>query len=88
MVFDLAGNSALITASSSDLGKASAKTIVFEGTNVVVNGLESWSSGIPTGQIGQPEEFGNVVAFFRSPKSSYINGVVIPDDGGRMSSNL
>lgn len=38
MDLEIAGNTALVTASSSGLGKASAKALAREGANVVVNG--------------------------------------------------
>lgn len=37
---------------------------------------------VPLGRVGQPEEFGAVVAFLASEKASYVNGVSIPVDGG------
>ncbi len=37
---------------------------------------------IPLGRVGQPEEFGAVVAFIASEKASYITGASIPVDGG------
>jgi NAD(P)-dependent dehydrogenase (short-subunit alcohol dehydrogenase family) len=37
---------------------------------------------IPAGRWGQPDEVGNVVGFLVSPLASYINGVVLPVDGG------
>ncbi|UWG49024.1 Short-chain alcohol dehydrogenase [Halanaeroarchaeum sp. HSR-CO] len=40
MDFEIAGNAALITASSSGLGKASAKALAAEGVNVVINGRD------------------------------------------------
>ena len=40
MDLELAGNSALVTASSSGLGKASARALAVEGANVVVNGRD------------------------------------------------
>ncbi len=39
---------------------------------------------IPVGRIGQPEEFGAVVAFLCSPAAAYINGINLPVDGGRL----
>ncbi|HQW85276.1 MAG TPA: SDR family oxidoreductase, partial [Ferruginibacter sp.] len=39
---------------------------------------------IPAGRIGQPEEFGAVVAFLSSPAAAYINGINVPVDGGRL----
>jgi 3-oxoacyl-[acyl-carrier protein] reductase len=40
------------------------------------------AENIPVGRIGMPEEFGAVVAFLASEKSSFVNGAAIPVDGG------
>lgn len=37
---------------------------------------------IPLGRMGEPKEFGAVVAFLASPAASYVTGVTIPVDGG------
>ncbi|MFI5526525.1 SDR family oxidoreductase [Streptomyces platensis] len=37
---------------------------------------------IPLGRYGRPEEFGRAAAFLLSPAASYINGVMVPVDGG------
>lgn len=37
---------------------------------------------IPLGRMGEPQEFGEVVAFLASPAASYVTGVTIPVDGG------
>lgn len=37
---------------------------------------------IPLGRYGQPAEFGRVAAFALSPAASYLNGVMVPVDGG------
>ncbi|MEP6615895.1 MAG: SDR family oxidoreductase [Ginsengibacter sp.] len=42
-------------------------------------------SDIPVKRIGKTEEFGAVVAFLSSPAASYINGINLPVDGGRLS---
>lgn len=39
---------------------------------------------VPVGRVGRPEEFGAVVAFLASERASYLNGVSIPVDGGRI----
>ena len=39
-------------------------------------------AGIPLGRMGEPKEFGEVVAFLASPAASYVTGVTIPVDGG------
>lgn len=40
---------------------------------------------IPLQKIGTPEEFGAAVAFLCSPAASYITGINLPVDGGRLS---
>jgi 3-oxoacyl-[acyl-carrier protein] reductase len=37
---------------------------------------------IPLGRMGDPREFGDVVAFLASPGASYVSGVTIQVDGG------
>ncbi|HWB24610.1 MAG TPA: SDR family oxidoreductase [Chitinophagaceae bacterium] len=39
---------------------------------------------IPAGRLGEPEEFAAAVAFLCTPAASYINGVNLPVDGGRI----
>ena len=51
-------------------------------------GLAARAEGIPLERIGAPRELGEVVAFLCSPRSSYLNGVAIPIDGGAGAANL
>ena len=51
-------------------------------------GLAARAEGIPLERIGDPQELGEVVAFLCSPRSSYLNGVAIPIDGGAGAANL
>ncbi|HSQ44228.1 MAG TPA: SDR family oxidoreductase [Ginsengibacter sp.] len=42
-------------------------------------------ASIPMQKIGTPEEFGAAVAFLCSPAASYITGINLPVDGGRLA---
>jgi len=41
---------------------------------------------IPLGRYGDPGELGKVVAFLLSPAASYLDGVILPVDGGMLRS--
>lgn len=49
-------------------------------------GLADWADDIPMERIGDPRELGDVVAFLASRRASFVNGVAIPVDGGRLRS--
>lgn len=42
-------------------------------------------SSIPLGRYGDPEEFGRAAAFLLSPAASYVTGVMLPVDGGMLT---
>ncbi len=48
--------------------------------------LKDYAKPIPIGRLGEPEELGYMVAFLASEYASYINGAMIPVDGGRLNS--
>jgi 3-oxoacyl-[acyl-carrier protein] reductase len=41
---------------------------------------------VPAGRLGQPEEYGDLVAFICSERAAYLTGAVIPLDGGLIRS--
>lgn len=47
-----------------------------------------WTHGIPLERMGDPDRFGQVVAFLSSEPASYINGEAVMVDGGDARSNL
>ena len=47
-------------------------------------GLADWAADIPLNRIGDPEEFGNAVAFLASDRANFVSGVSLPVDGGRL----
>jgi glucose 1-dehydrogenase/3-oxoacyl-[acyl-carrier protein] reductase len=49
-------------------------------------GLADWSADIPMDRVGQPRELGDAVAFLSSDRASFVNGVAMPVDGGRLRS--
>lgn len=52
------------------------------------SGLEARGANVPLGRIGDPMELGDAVAYLSSDRSSFINGVALPVDGGMGASNL
>ena len=46
---------------------------------------EAWLATVPEGRLGQPGELGAVIAFLASPAASFVRGVSIPVDGGRLN---
>src|SRR5919198_3617132 len=44
------------------------------------------AEGVPAGRLGQPEEYGDLVAFLASERAGYLTGTVIPLDGGLLRS--
>jgi 3-oxoacyl-[acyl-carrier protein] reductase len=49
---------------------------------------ERWTSQIPMGRLGEPEELAAVVAFLCSDRASYVTGTALQVDGGLVKSLL
>jgi 3-oxoacyl-[acyl-carrier protein] reductase len=50
--------------------------------------INNITSNIPLGRIGNPDELANVVVFLASNLATYVNGAIIPVDGGLIRSSL
>lgn len=43
---------------------------------------------VPAGRLGEPEEYGDLVAFLCSERAAYVTGTVIPIDGGMLHASF
>jgi meso-butanediol dehydrogenase / (S,S)-butanediol dehydrogenase / diacetyl reductase len=62
------------------------------GTPVVLRAMSeerqaSMGNTVPLGRVGRPAEVGHIALFLASDESSYVNGAIIPADGGLMAWN-
>jgi 3-oxoacyl-[acyl-carrier protein] reductase len=44
----------------------------------------AWTAAVPEGRLADPSELGEAIAFLASPAASYVRGVSLPVDGGRI----
>jgi len=55
------------------------------GTDAMGDGFGAIVSTIPLGRAADPDEIAEAIVFLASNKASYVNGAVIPVDGGRVA---
>jgi len=53
-----------------------------DGTGSLAAAEEAARRDVPAARLGQPEEYGDLVAFLCSERAAYLTGTVIPLDGG------
>jgi 3-oxoacyl-[acyl-carrier protein] reductase len=47
--------------------------------------MNEWKAQVPAGRIADPAEIAAAIGFLASPAASYITGIHLPVDGGRLS---
>lgn len=55
------------------------------GTEAMGEGFDAIVSTIPLGRAARPEEIAETIVFLASDRASYLNGAVVPVDGGRIA---
>ncbi|MEU0743318.1 SDR family oxidoreductase [Streptomyces sp. NPDC006134] len=90
-----AGLTALARAAAAEWGPAGVRCNVLEPGFVAVDrNAHRWRdpaerrrilAAYPLGRLCAPEEIAEVAAFLAGPRSSYVNGVSIPVDGGALA---
>ena len=58
------------------------RTAYYDAHTASPDAVDAAIAAIPLGRAGTPSEFGSVAAFVLSPAASYLNGAMIPVDGG------
>jgi NAD(P)-dependent dehydrogenase (short-subunit alcohol dehydrogenase family) len=56
-----------------------------EGTAAFGDGLDELAAAAPAGRVAAPSEIAGVIAFLVGSDSSFVQGVVLPVDGGRLA---
>ncbi|MET3807633.1 NAD(P)-dependent dehydrogenase (short-subunit alcohol dehydrogenase family) [Nakamurella sp. UYEF19] len=56
-----------------------------EGTLPMGEALDQLAAGAPAGRAGQPEEIAAAISFLVTDQASFVHGVVLPVDGGRLA---
>ncbi|MCH1514476.1 MAG: SDR family oxidoreductase [Acidimicrobiales bacterium] len=72
---EVAGNGVTVNSIQPGLHATERLTELYED-------LEGVAGNVPTGKLGNPDDFGEVVAFLCSEQAKFITGAAIPVDGG------
>ena len=75
-LFDVRGKVVLIAGGSSGIGSMIARGFVRDTYQAQLE------RECPLGRIGSPSDMAGIALFLASPAGAYVNGAVIPIDGG------
>jgi NAD(P)-dependent dehydrogenase (short-subunit alcohol dehydrogenase family) len=56
-----------------------------EGTAVMGEALDQLAAAAPTGRPAQPEEIASAIVYLASDQASFVQGALLPVDGGRIA---
>jgi NAD(P)-dependent dehydrogenase (short-subunit alcohol dehydrogenase family) len=56
-----------------------------EGTAAFGDGLDELGAAAPAGRVAAPEEIAAAIAFLAASDSSFVQGAILPVDGGRLA---
>jgi NAD(P)-dependent dehydrogenase (short-subunit alcohol dehydrogenase family) len=56
-----------------------------EGTSGMLEAIEQLAAAAPAGRPGLPEEIASAIAYLASDEASFVQGVLLPVDGGRVA---
>jgi NAD(P)-dependent dehydrogenase (short-subunit alcohol dehydrogenase family) len=56
-----------------------------EGTAAFGDGLDELAAAAPAGRVAAPEEIAAAIAFLAASDSSFVQGAILPVDGGRLA---
>jgi NAD(P)-dependent dehydrogenase (short-subunit alcohol dehydrogenase family) len=56
-----------------------------EGTAVMGEALDQIAADAPTGRVGLPEEIASAIVYLASDEASFVQGALLPVDGGRIA---
>ena len=92
----MTATTAIITGGGTGLGRASALRLAEDGYNTRLaapmagnaKAAAVFAARIPMGRLAEPEEVAHAVAFLAdNDKAGFINGAILPVDGGLSASN-
>ncbi|MFV0292096.1 MAG: SDR family NAD(P)-dependent oxidoreductase [Paracoccus sp. (in: a-proteobacteria)] len=62
-------------------------TPLADGLKQIPAAMDALNRRIPMGRLVEPEEVASVIAFLVGPDAAFVNGVILPVDGGLSASN-